>query len=58
MKELELKLKAAEDEVTKLEKTRLRQTNKLDALTGSLFFHDTQTSSAKNTIRGTAPKVE
>ena len=44
MKELELKLKAAEDEVTKLEKIRLRQTNKLDELTGSLFFHDKQSS--------------
>ena len=44
MKELELKLKAAEDEVTKLEKIRLRQTNKLDELTSSLFFHDKQSS--------------
>jgi len=55
MKELELKLKSAEDEVTKLEKARLRQTNKLDALKGSLFLHDAQTSLAKNTIRGTTP---
>lgn len=44
MKELELKLKAAEDEVTRLEKIRLRQTNKLDELTGSLFLHDKQSS--------------
>lgn len=44
MKELELKLKAAEDEVTRLEKIRLRQTSKLDELTGSLFLHDKQSS--------------
>ncbi len=58
MKELELKLRAAEDEVTRLEVSRLRQTNKLEALTGSLFFHDMQTTLSKNTIRGTTPKVE
>jgi len=58
MKELELKLRAAEDEVTRLEVSRLRQTNKLEALTGSLFFHVMQTTLSKNTIRGTTPKVE
>ncbi len=58
MKELELKLRAAEDEVTKLEVSRVRQTNKFEALTGSLFFHDMQTTLSKNSIRGTTSKVE
>lgn len=53
MKELELKLRAAEDEVTRLEKSKLRQTIKLEALTGALFIHDTQTTLSKNSIRGT-----
>jgi hypothetical protein len=59
IKNLELKLRSAEDEVTRLEKVQLRQRNKLEALTGSTFFHDTQkTTTSKNTIRGTTSKVE
>ena len=54
MKELEGKLRAAEDEVTRLEKSRLHETIKLEALTGSLFIHETQTTLSKNTIRGTS----
>jgi len=58
IKNLELKLRSAEDEVTRLEKSRLRQTNKLEALTGSIFFHDMQTTISKNAIRATTSKVE
>ena len=62
MKDLELKLRAAEDEVTKLEKSRhsARQTNELEALIGSIFSPDTKATLSNNTIRGTgtAPTVE
>ena len=55
MKELEVKLKTAEDEVTRLEKARLCQVNELEAMTESILFHDMQTSTTNKALDDTAP---
>lgn len=39
MNELELKLKTAEDEVTRLEKARLSQTNEIEVMAESILFN-------------------